>query len=278
MRPKRLEQKAPKAYDNDEFMNSSDARSLRILSEYMYPERQFKHHGINNTIIFFGSARIRSEKEFHHEYESLNAHLQDCSEDHRSLIEAKIRILDKQRELTEYYLEARDLAKMLTEWSLQFPKPKRFIICTGGGPGIMEAGNRGAFEAEGESIGLNISLPFEQMPNPYISPDLNFEFHYFFLRKYWFAFMAKALVIFPGGFGTLDELMEILTLVQTKKIHKKMPILIYGEKFWKKVINFDYLVETGMISAEDLNTITYVNSPKEAFDVLTKAFQEQFRL
>jgi hypothetical protein len=142
----------------------------------------------------------------------------------------------------------------------------------------MEAGNRGAFEAEGESIGLNISLPFEQMPNPYISPDLNFEFHYFFLRKYWFAFMAKALVIFPGGFGTLDELMEILTLVQTKKIHKKMPILIYGENFWKKVINFDYLVETGMISAEDMDTITYVNSPNEAFDVLTKAFQEQFRL
>jgi uncharacterized protein (TIGR00730 family) len=204
--------------------------------------------------------------------------LEDCSEEHKSVIEAKIRILDKQRELTEYYLEARDLAKMLTEWSLQFPKPKRFIICTGGGPGIMEAGNRGAFEAEGESIGLNISLPFEQMPNPYISPDLNFEFHYFFLRKYWFAFMAKALVIFPGGFGTLDELMEILTLVQTKKIHKKMPILIYGEKFWKKVINFDYLVETGMISAEDMDTITYVNSPKEAFDVLTKAFQEQFRL
>jgi len=237
MRPKRLEQKAPKSYENDEFMNSSDARSLRILSEYMYPERQFKHHGINNTIIFFGSARIRSEKEFHHEYESLKAHLEQCSEDH-----------------------------------------KRFIICTGGGPGIMEAGNRGAFEAEGESIGLNISLPFEQMPNPYISPDLNFEFHYFFLRKYWFAFMAKALVIFPGGFGTLDELMEILTLVQTKKIHKKMPILIYGENFWKKVINFDYLVETGMISAEDMDTITYVNSPNEAFDVLTKAFQEQFRL
>lgn len=278
MRPKRLEQKAPKAYDNDEFMNSSDARSLRILAEYMYPERQFKDHSINNTIIFFGSARIRSEKEFHHEYESLNAHLERCSEDQKSAVKDKLRILEKQRELTEYYLEARDLAKMLTEWSLQFPKPKRFIICTGGGPGIMEAGNRGAMEAEGESIGLNISLPFEQMPNPYITPDLNFEFHYFFLRKYWFAFMAKALVIFPGGFGTLDELMEILTLVQTKKIHKKMPILIYGEKFWKKVINFDYLVETGMISAEDMDTITYVNSPQEAFDVLTKAFQEQFRL
>lgn len=278
MRPKRLEQKAPKAYDNDEFMNSSDARSLRILAEYMYPERQFKDHSINNTIIFFGSARIRSEKEFHHEYESLNAHLERCSEDQKPAVKDKLRILEKQRELTEYYLEARDLAKMLTEWSLQFPKPKRFIICTGGGPGIMEAGNRGAMEAEGESIGLNISLPFEQMPNPYITPDLNFEFHYFFLRKYWFAFMAKALVIFPGGFGTLDELMEILTLVQTKKIHKKMPILIYGEKFWKKVINFDYLVETGMISAEDMDTITYVNSPQEAFDVLTKAFQEQFRL
>ena len=277
MRPKRLEQKADKAYENQEFINSSDARPLRILSEYLYPERQFKDHSINNTIIFFGSARIKSDKEFHHEYESLIAHLERCSPDQKSVIEQKIAILDKQRELTEYYLEARDLAKMITEWSLQFPKPKRFVICTGGGPGIMEAGNRGAMEAEGESIGLNISLPFEQIPNPYITPDLNFEFHYFFLRKYWFAFMAKSLVIFPGGFGTLDELMEILTLVQTKKIHKKMPILIYGEKFWKKVINFDYLVEMGMISADDLHTITYVNSPKEAFDVLTSALQEQFK-
>ncbi|MBM4151657.1 MAG: TIGR00730 family Rossman fold protein [Ignavibacteria bacterium] len=278
MRPKRLEQKADKAYENEEFIHSSDARPLRILSEYLYPERQFKDHSINNTIIFFGSARIKSEKEFHHELVLLQDHLERCNEEQKQVVKDKIHTLEQQRELTEYYVEAKDLAKMITEWSLQFPKPKRFVICTGGGPGIMEAGNRGAMEAEGESIGLNISLPFEQMPNPYITPDLNFEFHYFFLRKYWFAFMAKALVIFPGGFGTLDELMEILTLVQTKKINKKMPILIYGEKFWKKVVNFEYLLEMGMISADDLNTITYVNSPKEAFDVLTSALTEHYRL
>ena len=273
-----MEQKADKSYLNQEFIHSSDARPLRILSEYLYPERQFKNHSINNTIIFFGSARIKSDKEVQHDLESLHAE-HDCSnEEQKHAIQDKIHTLEKQRELTEYYTEARDLAKMITEWSLQFPKPKRYIICTGGGPGIMEAGNRGAMEAEGESIGLNISLPFEQIPNPYITPELNFEFHYFFLRKYWFAFMAKALVIFPGGFGTLDELMEILTLVQTKKINKKMPILIYGEKFWKKVVNFEFLKEMGMISADDLSTITYVNSPKEAFDVLTSALTEHYRL
>ena len=278
MRPKRLQEKADKAYENEEFINSQEGRSLRILSEYLFPERQFNHHGINNTIIFFGSARIRSEKEFHHEYQSLLSHLERAGEDQKPQIQHKLSVLDKQRELTEYYTEATELARMLTEWSLQFPKPKRFIICTGGGPGIMEAGNKGAHEAEGESIGLNISLPYEQMPNPYITPDLNLEFHYFFMRKYWFAFMAKALVIFPGGFGTLDELMEILTLVQTKKIYKKMPILIYGEKYWKKVINFEYLAEMGMISEDDLSMISYVNSPQEAFDTLTSAFVEQFRL
>jgi uncharacterized protein (TIGR00730 family) len=273
-----MEQKADKSYLNQEFIHSSDARPLRILSEYLYPERQFKNHSINNTIIFFGSARIKSDKEFHHDLESLQADHDSSNEEQKDAIQEKIHTLEKQRELTEYYTEARDLAKMITEWSLQFPKPKRYIICTGGGPGIMEAGNRGAMEAEGESIGLNISLPFEQIPNPYITPELNFEFHYFFLRKYWFAFMAKALVIFPGGFGTLDELMEILTLVQTKKINKKMPILIYGEKFWKKVVNFEFLKEMGMISADDLSTITYVNSPKEAFDVLTSALTEHYRL
>jgi uncharacterized protein (TIGR00730 family) len=270
--------KSAQSFEKSEFFKSPEARAMRILGEYLYPEKQFKFHSINNTIIFFGSARIRADEEFHHEHALLLAHHERAATDEKPQIERQIERLKKQWQLTRYYSEAQELARMLTEWSKKFPKSKRFTICSGGGPGIMEAANRGAYQAQGKSIGLNISLPFEQFPNPYITPDLNFEFHYFFMRKFWFAFMAKALIIFPGGFGTLDELMELLTLVQTRKINQKLPILIYGEQFWKNVLNFEYLAEMGMISESDLNLLTFVNSPGQAFTLLTRELEEIYGL
>jgi uncharacterized protein (TIGR00730 family) len=168
-----------------------------------------------------------------------------------------------------YYDEARSLARMLTEWSQQFTNSTyRFVVCSGGGPGIMEAANRGAADADGKTVGLNIGLPFEQFPNPYITPDLSFEFHYFFMRKFWFAYLAKALVVFPGGFGTLDEMMEILTLTQTQKLAKKMTVLLYGSEYWNEIINFEALVKHDMISREDLSLFQFVDDPTTAFELL----------
>jgi uncharacterized protein (TIGR00730 family) len=262
--------RAPKAYDNPDFIHSPAARSIRILAEYLHPATQFRLEGIQNTIIFFGSARIRSPQQLQYEIEALQLHAERSTGQERRTALERLEQLRRQGELSVYYDDAVELARMLTAWTLTLPPEKRFYICTGGGPGIMEAGNKGAYLAGGKSIGLNISIPFEQIPNPYITPELNFEFHYFFMRKFWFAYMAKAMVIFPGGFGTLDELMEILTLVQTGKIRKQMPICIYGESFWKTVINFDYMVELGVISREDLELFRYVNSPQEAFDYLQR--------
>ncbi|MBL7998533.1 MAG: LOG family protein [Candidatus Kapabacteria bacterium] len=264
---KRLD-KAPKAYDNREYIHSPQARSLRILAEYQQPNVQFKENGIHSTIIFFGSARIKSEAQFHVEMEALRIHAENSTGAEQEHAQLKLNRLARTREMCEYYEDTVELARMLTEWSHTLPKDEQYVIATGGGPGIMEAGNRGAYLARGRSVGLNISLPFEQYPNPYITPELNFEFHYFFMRKYWFAYMAKALVIFPGGFGTLDELFEVLTLIQTGKIRKKMPICIYGEKFWKSVMNFDYLADMGMIEHSDLDLFKFVNSPQEAFDYI----------
>ena len=225
----------PVAYKNEDFLNSPDARILRILSEYLEPLGHFRHEHIRDTIVFFGSARLNEEGP-----------------------------------LAQYYRDARTLARMMTEWSNQFANHTyRFVVCTGGGPGIMEAANRGARDASGKTIGLNIGLPFEQLPNPYISPELSFEFHYFFMRKFWFAYLSKALVVFPGGFGTMDELMEILTLAQTKKLAKKILIVLYGSQFWKEVINFDALVKHGMISPEDLDLFQYADDPQSAFKILS---------
>ncbi len=223
------------AYKNEEFVDSADGRAIRILSEYLEPLSHFRREHIRDTVVFFGSARI---------------HPPDSP-------------------IARYYEEARTLARLLTEWSESLKNAsRRFVVCSGGGPGIMEAANRGATEAGGKSIGLNIGLPFEQFPNPYISEELCFEFHYFFMRKFWFAYLAKALVVFPGGFGTLDELTELLTLCQTGKLDKKMVILLYGSDYWKEVINFDALLKYETISKEDLDLFQYADEPQTALEIL----------
>src|SRR5215475_6170440 len=224
----------PVAYLNEAFMNSPDARAMRILGEFLEPLAHFRREKVRDTVVFFGSARITEEGP-----------------------------------LAKYYRDARELARMLTEWADQFTNSTyRFVVCSGGGPGIMEAANRGACDANGKTVGLNIGLPFEQFPNPYITPSLSFEFHYFFMRKFWFAYLAKALVVFPGGFGTMDELMEVLTLTQTQKLAKKITILLYGSAYWKEIINFDALVKYGMIAPEDLSLFQFADDPESALELL----------
>lgn len=257
---------APLAYQNEPFLNSPDGRILRLLSEYAEPLSRFRREQIQDTVVFFGSAR------FHDREESLR-NLKNV-ESNGFNVPSPQRELDLKRaraavEMSRYYEDARRLASMLTEWSAQIPaRRRRFVVTTGGGPGIMEAANRGAKEAGGKTIGLNINLPFEQSPNPYITPSLNFEFHYFFMRKFWFAYLAKALVIFPGGFGTMDELFEILTLAQTDKLAKKILVVIYGTEYWKKVINFQAMADAGVISPQDLDLFKLVDSPEEGFEYL----------
>jgi len=232
----------PRAYRNTDFMDTVDARPLRILSEYLQPLSHFRHENIRDTIVFFGSART---------------------------FEASA--------MGRYYRDAQELARRLTLWSEGLAQTnRRFVVCTGGGPGIMEAANRGAAEAGGKTIGLNIGLPMEQRPNPFITPSLNFEFHYFFMRKFWFAYLAKALVVFPGGFGTMDELMEILTLTQTEKLRKKFVVLLYGTSFWKEILNFDALVKHGMISESDLNLFEYADDVESAYVILTEWLTKKY--
>jgi len=232
----------PVAYRNEKFLDSPDARTLRILSEYLEPHAHFRRERIRDTIVFFGSARTEATGN-----------------------------------LGRYYQEARALARKVTEWSEHLADPtRRFVVCTGGGPGIMEAANRGACEAHGKTIGLNIGLPFEQLPNAYITPELSFEFHYFFMRKFWFAYLAKAMVFFPGGFGTMDELMEVLTLVQTGKVNKKVIILLYGSEFWREVVHFDALVRYGTISPGDIELFEYADDPETAFRILQEGLTKAY--
>jgi len=229
--------KRTKAYHNLEFINSKDARALRILAEYLEPKARFEENGLEDTIVFFGSARTEPG--------------------------------------TQYYEAARQLAFRLTQWSKGLTsQERRFVVTTGGGPGIMEAANRGASEAKGLTAGIGISIPVEQSDNPYITRGLSFHFHYFFMRKFWFAYLAKAMIAFPGGFGTLDELFESLTLVQTKKMKKPMPIVLFGTDYWNEVINFDALVRHGTISPEDVNLFHRTDSVDEAFDWLVKRLSE----
>jgi uncharacterized protein (TIGR00730 family) len=248
-----------KAYDNRDFLASREARTLRILSEYLEPQARFARYRIKDTIVFFGSARaIPPERlpEVRAEADAIGTPAAAAA------AESMIR-------LAHYYDAARELARKVTEWSKSLGLPnRRFIVCSGGGPGIMEAANRGASEAAGISIGLGISLPAEPAANPYITRELGFEFHYFFMRKFWFVYLAKALVVFPGGFGTLDELFEILTLVQTRKTLKRLPIVLFGREYWTEILNFDALVRWGTISPADLQLFKIVDSPDEAMEHL----------
>ena len=222
------------AYKNNEFLDSDDGRPLRILAEYLGPLRAFRQHRVRDTVVFFGSARLREDGP-----------------------------------LGRFYGEARELAQLVAEWSNAVSEDgRRFIVCSGGGGGVMEAANRGAVDAGERTIGLNIGLPLEQSPNPYVTPELRFEFHYFFMRKLWFAHLAKALVIFPGGFGTLDELFEILTLMQTRKLDRRIFVLLYGSAYWKEIVNFDALVRHGMIAPEDLSLFHYADDPQTALGLL----------
>ncbi len=265
----------PKAYTSLEFMHSPDARPLRILAEFMEPMHRFKHYNIQDTVVFFGSARTRSPAECE-QLAGVNEARIAAEGETEELLRERQAIVSARR-LSRYYDDAMELARLITVWSKSLQTESRhFIICSGGGPGIMEAANRGASMAHGKSIGLNISIPFEQAPNPYISRELNFEFHYFFMRKFWFVYLAKALVVFPGGFGTLDELMEVLTLVQTRKVSKPLPIVVFGSEYWREVINLEAMARWGTISPADISLLHFSDSPEEAFEYLRGRLEEAY--
>jgi len=251
------------AYQDPAFMESLSARPLRILAEYFDPLTRLRKAGVADTIVMFGSARIfPRDRALARVKELQRESLGRRTAEWRAKIRAARAVVDMSR----YYEEARELSRRITEWSLTLgDRPKRFVICSGGGPGIMEAANRGAAEAGGSSVGLSIQLPHEQRPNPYISPELNFCFHYFFMRKLWFAQMAKALIVFPGGFGTMDELWEMLTLLQTNKLSSHHLILIYGRKYWDKVLNWRHMVRTGTISEREYSLLQFADTVDEAF-------------
>ena len=256
---------APLAYENEPFLNSPDGRILRILSEYVEPLARFRREQIQDTVVFFGSARFHSRRNAQSRLRELRGNSAHLTAEQQ----AEVKLAHAAVDMARYYEDARRLAHLLTEWSIQIPARRhRFVVTTGGGPGIMEAANLGAQEAKGKTIGLNINLPFEQNPNPHITPSLNFEFHYFFMRKFWFAYLAKALVIFPGGFGTLDELFEILTLAQTEKLAKKILVVIYGSEYWKKIVNFEAMADAGTISPDDLDLFKIADTPEEGFEFL----------
>lgn len=257
----------PKAYKNAEFLASPAARLIRIQTELMEPAQRFEKEGIHNTIVIFGSARTLPENQA---AENLTAAEKALAADPNSAdLQKRLRIAKSSMKFSPFYKHTQDLAHELTTWTLKEEDPnRRFHIISGGGPGIMQAANQGAMEAGGKSIGLGISLPFEQGLNPYCTEELSFEFHYFFIRKYWFLYHAKAIVVMPGGFGTMDELFEMLTLIQTKKIHKKIPILLFGKEFWNSLINFETLIEWGTISEEDLELFQIVDSVEEAATIL----------
>jgi uncharacterized protein (TIGR00730 family) len=258
--------RAPLAYENETFINSPDGRILRILSEYIEPLARFRREQIQDTVVFFGSARFHSRLITQ---QNLAALYDSGPQDPGSQQQSQRKQALAAAEMARYYEDARRLAFLLSQWAIQIPaRRRRFVVTTGGGPGIMEAANLGAKEAGAKTIGLNINLPFEQQPNAHITPSLNFEFHYFFMRKFWFAYLAKALVIFPGGFGTFDELFEILTLAQTQKLAKKILVVIYGSDYWNRLINFHEMVDTGTISPEDLDLFKIVDSPEEGFEFL----------
>src|SRR6201987_1212768 len=269
-------QHAPKApHEDPVFLESTPARPLRILAEYINPLAQLKREGIGDTIVLFGSARIHSREDAMARLNYLKKVKVGKSAKAKQSHREAVRSAKSALEMSRYYEEARQLSHKITTWALSLgPRPRRFVICSGGGPGIMEAANRGAYEAGGKSIGLSIELPHEQFANPYISPELSFNFHYFFMRKLWFAQIAKALIVFPGGFGTLDELWEMMTLSQTGKMPKHTLILIYGRKYWNEVLNLKNMVRWGTISQADFDNLQYADSVDEAFDKIRMGLEK----
>jgi uncharacterized protein (TIGR00730 family) len=248
-----------KAYRNEGFLNSRDGRALRILAEYLEPKSRFDRESVDDTIVFMGSARTLSR-------EIAEGNLIKVQAEGGDVAAAQMAL-----KMSAYYEAARSLAHRLTLWSKALNSiEKRFVVCTGGGPGIMEAANRGASEAQGLNVGLTISLPNEQFDNAYITRGLSVHFHYFFMRKFWFYYLAKAVIVFPGGFGTLDELFELLTLVQTRKMTKPMPIVLFGNEYWREVVNFDALVKHGMINAADVSLVHRTDSVDDAYDYIVK--------
>jgi uncharacterized protein (TIGR00730 family) len=254
----------PLAYMDRDFLESDEARPIRIIAEYLEPLRRFREQNIQDTVVFFGSARVHSRSDAEKALERLKKRTRK-GRDHAAVLKRSRKAVQWSR----YYEDARELAHMLTTWSMALESPRhRFVVCSGGGPGIMEAANRGAHEAGGKTIGLNIRLPFEQGANRFITDGLHLEFHYFFMRKFWFAYLAKALVIFPGGFGTLDEMFEILTLAQTQKLSKQLCVIMYGREYWEEILNLQPMVEWGAVNPKDLDLMRWVDSPGQAFEHL----------
>ncbi len=254
----------PKAYQNLGFLNSKDARALRILAEYLEPKSRFDYHKVDDTIVFMGSARIKSR-------ETAEQMIADAKNGKGDMDRAQNAL-----RMSRYYEAARELASRLTKWSKELDhKERRFVVCTVGGPGIMEAANRGAAEAHGMNVGLTISIPAEEFDNPYVTRELAFHFHYFFMRKFWFAYLAKAVIVFPGGYGTLDELFELLTLIQTRKMRKPMPIVLFGTEYWKDIINFKALADTGTINVEDIDLMYQTDSIDEAYEWIVLQLAEK---
>jgi uncharacterized protein (TIGR00730 family) len=256
----------PKAYNNKEFIFSPHARTIRMLAEYLEPQARLRQYKVRGTIVVFGSARALSPEELGLAIKQARSELKTATPEDAVRIRQRMTSMER---MSRYYAECEELSGLLTEYFQSLPDARdRHIVCSGGGPGIMEAANRGAIEAGGRTVGLGISLPMEQSANRFLDPRLTFEFHYFFMRKYWFMYLARALIVFPGGFGTMDELFEMLTLVQTKKVRKRLPIVLYGGAYWENVLRFEAMVEWGVISAEDLELFKICNTPQEAFDFI----------
>jgi uncharacterized protein (TIGR00730 family) len=271
----RNKERVEKAYRNVEFLNSPDARVIRLIAEFLEPHRRFRRENVRDTIVFFGSARIVSRRQSLQKVRELERRLKRSKRPSAKLRRA-MEAARTRATMSKYYEDAARLSRLLTKWSMKLYQQNRFVVCSGGGPGIMEAANKGAKLAGGRSVGLNISLPYEQSANPYITKNLNLEFHYFFMRKFWFVYLAKALVMFPGGFGTMDELFEVLTLLQTNKIKKKVTVVLYGRDHWERTLNFSNLLRLGLISRKDVKLFRFADTPEEAFEYLVKELRRNY--